>query len=134
MSFEHFERGYLLPKGCKDLIDVMRLAPHSKILPKRPQLNSKPIPSWRIVFYSLFLMTGVNFLGNPNGHPILGWLCIVFAGAFIAWYCLYLNWMQTERARIWFSDHPGLVRSLPAFCFVPRLLVWLREVALRKHR
>jgi len=25
MNFEHFERGYLLPKGCKDLIDVINL-------------------------------------------------------------------------------------------------------------
>jgi translation initiation factor IF-2-like protein len=25
MSFEHFERGYLLPKGCKDLIDAINL-------------------------------------------------------------------------------------------------------------
>jgi hypothetical protein len=27
MSFENFERGYLLPKGCKDLIDVIGLRP-----------------------------------------------------------------------------------------------------------
>ncbi len=25
LNFEHFERGYLLPKGCKDLIDVINL-------------------------------------------------------------------------------------------------------------
>jgi hypothetical protein len=25
MNFEHFERGYLLPEGCKDLIDVINL-------------------------------------------------------------------------------------------------------------
>ena len=25
MDFEHFERGYLLPNGCKDLIDVIKL-------------------------------------------------------------------------------------------------------------
>ena len=25
MNFEHFERGYLLPKGCKDLVDVINL-------------------------------------------------------------------------------------------------------------
>jgi len=25
MSFEQFERGYLLPKGCKDLIDAIKL-------------------------------------------------------------------------------------------------------------
>src|SRR5438477_10657167 len=42
MSFEHFERGYLLPKGCKDLIDVIRLPPHSKIFLKLPLLHSKP--------------------------------------------------------------------------------------------
>jgi hypothetical protein len=29
-SFEHFERGYLLPEGCKDLIDVINLETHSK--------------------------------------------------------------------------------------------------------
>lgn len=27
MSFENFERGYLLPEGCKDLIDVINLLP-----------------------------------------------------------------------------------------------------------
>ncbi len=27
MSFEHFERGYLLPRGCKDLIDAIKLQP-----------------------------------------------------------------------------------------------------------
>jgi hypothetical protein len=32
MSFEHFERGYLLPKGCKDLIDVIKL--HAMPQPK----------------------------------------------------------------------------------------------------
>src|SRR5690349_15868208 len=33
MSFEHFERGYLLPKGCKDLMDVINLhaMPQAKI-------------------------------------------------------------------------------------------------------
>src|SRR5262245_46469477 len=25
MRFEHFERGYLLPNGCKDLIDAIKL-------------------------------------------------------------------------------------------------------------
>jgi hypothetical protein len=36
MSFEHFERGYLLPKGCKDLIDAINLQakPQAKILLK----------------------------------------------------------------------------------------------------
>src|SRR5258706_5036114 len=134
MSFDDFERGYLLPKGCKDLIDVVRLPPHSKIFLKPSPLLSKPIPSWRIALYSLLLMTGVNFLGKPDGHPILAWLCVVFAGAVIALYCLYLNWMQTDRARVWVLDHPGLVGSIRAFCFLPRLLVWLRDVALRRHR
>ena len=134
MSFEDFERGYLLPKGCKDLIDVIRLPPHSKIFLKPSPLHSKPIPSWRIALFSLFLMTGVNFFGKPDGHPILAWLCVVFAAAFIALYCLYLNWMQTDRSRVWFLDHSGLVGSIRAFCFLPRLLVWLRDVALRRHR
>jgi len=134
MSFENFERGYLLPKGCKDLIDAIQLPHHSKILLKPAPLHSKPIPSWRIVLYSLFFMTGVNFLAKPDGHPVLGWLCVAFAGGFIAFYCLYINWMQTDRARVWFLDHPGLVRNIRARCFVPRLLVWLRYVALRTHR
>src|SRR6516164_8645979 len=121
MSFEHFERGYLLPKGCKDLIDVIGLAPHSKILLKPPPPHSKSIPSWRIVLYSLFLMTGVNFLCIPDGHPILGWLCVVFAGAFIAFFSLYLNWMQTDRAPVWFLDHGGLLRSIRTLGFLPRL-------------
>jgi hypothetical protein len=42
MSFEHFERGYLLPKGCKDLIDVIRLAPHPNVFLKLPSLHPKP--------------------------------------------------------------------------------------------
>ena len=25
LNFEHFERGYLLPEGCKDLMDVIKL-------------------------------------------------------------------------------------------------------------
>jgi hypothetical protein len=29
MNFEHFERGYLLPMGCKDLIDAINLRPKS---------------------------------------------------------------------------------------------------------
>jgi hypothetical protein len=91
MSFENFERGYLLPKGCKDLIDAIRLPAYSKKHLEPPPLRSKPIPSWRIVLYSLSLMTGVNFLAKPDGHPIVGWLLVVLAGAFIAFYCLYLN-------------------------------------------
>ena len=44
MSFEHFERGYLLPKGCKDLIDVIGLHPQSqpRIVIKLPLGHSKP--------------------------------------------------------------------------------------------
>jgi len=42
MSFEHFERGYLLPEGSKDLIDVIRLAPQSNIFVKLPSIPSKP--------------------------------------------------------------------------------------------
>jgi Translation initiation factor IF-2, N-terminal region len=30
MDFEHFERGYLLPKGCRDLIDVINLFPEKR--------------------------------------------------------------------------------------------------------
>jgi hypothetical protein len=44
MSFEHFERGYLLPKGCKDLIDVIGLHPESKVVLKLPLVHSKPQP------------------------------------------------------------------------------------------
>ena len=37
MEFENFERGYLLPKGCKDLIDVINLqaTPPAKIFLKQ---------------------------------------------------------------------------------------------------
>lgn len=133
MSFEHFERGYLLPKGCKDLIDVIRISPHAKIFLKPPPPHSKPIPSWRIVLYSLALMTGVNFLGTPDGHPILGWLCVVFAGAFVAAHCLYLNWIQTDRAHVWFMNHAGWMMSIRTYCFLPRLQAWLQEVELRRH-
>jgi hypothetical protein len=132
MGFENFERGYLLPKGCKDLIDVTQIPPHSKKLLKPLPVYSSPIPSWRIVLYSLFFMTGVNFLAKPDEHPILGWLCVAFAGAFIAFYLLYLNWMQTDRARVWFLAHPGLVRRIRLFCFLPRLLARLRNVVLRR--
>ena len=134
MDFKNFERGYLLPKGCKDLIDKTLLSPHSKIIPKSHAPHSKPIPPWRIALYSLVMMTGVNFLSKSDGHPVLAWLCVVFAGMFIVVYCLYLNWMQTAQARIWFASHPGFVRSIRAFCFLPRLLIWLRDLALRRHR
>ena len=30
MDFDHFERGYLLPKGCKDLINVINLFPETR--------------------------------------------------------------------------------------------------------
>jgi hypothetical protein len=43
MNFEHFERGYLLPMGCKDLIDLINLQakPQVKIFlkPVSPPLN-----------------------------------------------------------------------------------------------
>src|SRR6185436_15099917 len=87
--------------------------------------------------YSLILMVGVvgvNYLGKPNGHPALGWLCAPFAGAFVAAYCLCLNWIQTERARDWFLGHPGFVRSIRALHFLPGPLVWLRDLALRKQK
>jgi len=32
MNFEHFERGYLLPMGCKDLIDVINLQDKDDII------------------------------------------------------------------------------------------------------
>lgn len=40
MSFEHFERGYLLPKGCKDLIDVIKLP-----APRKPTICLRPVSS-----------------------------------------------------------------------------------------
>src|SRR5215472_11979051 len=44
MSFENFERGYLLPEGCKDLNDLMRLhlKPQSEIVVRLPFLHPKP--------------------------------------------------------------------------------------------
>jgi hypothetical protein len=44
MSFEHFERGYLLPKGCKDLIDVIGLHAELEIFLKLPLVHSKLQP------------------------------------------------------------------------------------------
>ena len=47
MNFEHFERGYLLPKGCKDLIDVINLGvvSQSKIFLKPASIPpKKPAP------------------------------------------------------------------------------------------
>lgn len=47
MSFEHFERGYLLPNGCKDLIDAMWLQekPQAKIWLKRPSAPANQLPA-----------------------------------------------------------------------------------------
>jgi hypothetical protein len=46
MNFERFERGYLLPSGCKDLIDVINLQakPQAKIFlkPVSAPLNQPP--------------------------------------------------------------------------------------------
>jgi len=42
MSFDHFERGYLLPEGCKDLIDVIGPGSKSKAFLKLPIIYSKP--------------------------------------------------------------------------------------------
>jgi hypothetical protein len=44
MSFEDFERGYLLPKGCKDLIDVIGLLPRPELkgFLKVPLVHSTP--------------------------------------------------------------------------------------------
>lgn len=45
MDFEHFERGYLLPNGCKDLIDVINLQaqPEAKIFfQPKPSIFIKP--------------------------------------------------------------------------------------------
>ena len=39
-NFESFERGYLLPKGCKDLIDVISLQAQPKV-----KMLSKPLAS-----------------------------------------------------------------------------------------
>jgi hypothetical protein len=90
-----------------------------------------PIPLWRIALYSLIVMAGVNYFGKPEGHPILGWMFIFFAGFFIAVYCLFLNWAQTDQAHYWRLKHPGLIRSLRSF---PRLLIKLRFFKLRCHR
>ena len=40
MNFENFERGYLLPKGCKDLIDAIGLHPESNIFLKLPVVRT----------------------------------------------------------------------------------------------
>lgn len=41
MNFEHFERGYLLPTGCKDLIDAINLQAKSDALDFLPRLHAK---------------------------------------------------------------------------------------------
>jgi hypothetical protein len=41
MSFENFERGYLLPEGCKDL-NGLQLKPQSEIVVRLPLLHPKP--------------------------------------------------------------------------------------------
>jgi len=54
VDFEHFERGYLLPNGCKDLIDVIKLQaqcetkvffkPNAKFFLKaKPKIFLKPL-------------------------------------------------------------------------------------------
>ncbi len=59
MSFEDFERGYLLPTGCKDLIDVIGLhpVPQSKIFLRLPLVESKP-------------QTGL-WLKQPSAAPVM---------------------------------------------------------------
>ena len=89
------------------------------------------IPRWRIALWSLLFMVGVYFLGRPEGHPIWGWVCVLLAGVFMAWYCLYLNWMQTDRARYWRLEHPVLIRRLR---FLPRLLIKLRIIKPSRYR
>jgi hypothetical protein len=65
MSFEHFERGYLLPEGCRDLIDLIRLGlkPQSEIVVKLPLLQSKP-------------QTGVFFKPDSPPPPMKGDLLV----------------------------------------------------------
>jgi len=48
-NFEHFERGYLLPTGCKDLIDVINLhvQPKAQVYLKRIQTSSKQLPLYK---------------------------------------------------------------------------------------
>lgn len=47
MSFEHFERGYLLPKGCKDLIDAKKIQaePQAKVFLKPVSAPPKQPPA-----------------------------------------------------------------------------------------
>lgn len=48
-NFEHFERGYLLPTGCKDLIDVINLhvQPEAQIYLSPVQSISKQPPLYK---------------------------------------------------------------------------------------
>ena len=45
MSFENFERGYLLPHGCKDLIDAIKLQakPQTKVFKAASQSTKQPL-------------------------------------------------------------------------------------------
>ncbi len=47
MGFEHFERGYLLPTGCRDLIDAIKLKaePQPKIFLKPPSAPAEQLPA-----------------------------------------------------------------------------------------
>jgi drug/metabolite transporter (DMT)-like permease len=92
------------------------------------------VPLWRIALWSLVAMAGVNYLGKPEGHPLLGWLYVLFAGAFITGYCLYLNWTQTDRVREWLFRHPGLVRGIRAVFILPLLVEWLLAIVRRRRR
>lgn len=40
MIYDYSKRGYLLPKGCKDLMDVLRLEAHEKVLTRRQKQKS----------------------------------------------------------------------------------------------
>jgi len=59
MNFEHFERGYLLPKGCKDLIDVITL------LQARPRVINS------ILLEGLALGNVPEYLGNVGPGLLL---------------------------------------------------------------
>ncbi len=47
MSFENFERGYLLPGGCKDLIDAIKLQsqPQAKVFLKAAHAPATQLPA-----------------------------------------------------------------------------------------
>jgi len=44
MENEYMRRGYLLPKGCKDLIDVLYLKGQARPVMKPTPLPTKPLP------------------------------------------------------------------------------------------